>query len=88
MAANTPGGNLDPELARHLAESMKAQMAAAPPAQAGGMNQPRAAVANGDAKRHRHEHGHDQFVAHSRPGREAAVNAVHRTSRPQMKHSS
>ncbi|MEE2523579.1 hypothetical protein V1639_16205 [Pseudarthrobacter sp. J75] len=88
MGTNNSNGKLNPELAEHLAESMKAQMTVAPPAEAGGMGQPKAAVSNGDAKRHRHEHGHDQFVAHSRPGNEAAVTAVHRTSRPQMKHSS
>lgn len=87
-AQDDSGGKLDPELARHLAESMQAQMAASPPAPPGGGSQGREAAPPGEARGHRLDHSHDQFVAHGRAGQEAAVTAVHRTRRPQMKHSS
>ncbi|MET1089027.1 MAG: hypothetical protein ABWY04_18235 [Arthrobacter sp.] len=86
MADENTGKNLAAEVADHLAEAMKAPDkpgAAAPISPSG------AAAAStwpdGDGKR---RHPKERGSAHGRTGQGAAVTAVHRTSRPQMPHSS
>ena len=86
MAAKHEAENIDPEVANHLVESM--DMAPMPePATL--------AVALGGAPGHqwpdgngKRRHPKDREQAHGRMGQGAAVTAVHRTSRPQMPHSS
>ncbi|MCU1530812.1 MAG: hypothetical protein JWO49_383 [Arthrobacter sp.] len=85
MAEHQFGPRIGPELAGRLAESMdKAPDAGpprpTPPAAPEGQHWP-----DGNGK-HRHPKQHD--LKHGRMGQEAAVNAVHRTGRPDMPHSS
>jgi hypothetical protein len=84
MAEKNPGGQLEPELASHLAESMDEAPAPEMPAPAGPVNGGRQWPDGNGKRRHPKERG----TAHGRMGHEAAVTAVHRTGRPQMPHSS
>jgi hypothetical protein len=86
MADEITGKNLAPEVADHLAEAMKAPdmpSAAAPvaPMGAGGPG----TWPDGNGKR---RHPKERASGNGRTGQGAAVTAVHRTSRPQMPHSS
>ncbi|MEZ2391870.1 hypothetical protein AB6813_20450 [bacterium RCC_150] len=84
MAAKRDAHGIDSEIANHLVESMGAAPAPAPPSlnmapiSAQGLAWP-------DAKA---KHPKEQGTGHGRVGQQAAVTAVHRTSRPQMPHSS
>jgi hypothetical protein len=85
MAEKHPGGEIEPEMASHLAESMDEvpapdALVAAGPAAGGSQQWP-----DGNGKR---RHPKERGIAHGRIGHEAAVTAVHRTGRPQMPHSS
>lgn len=84
MAEKNPGGQLEPELASHLAESMDEAPAPEMPAPAGPVNGGRQWPDGNGKRRHPKERG----TAHGRMGHEAAVTTVHRTGRPQMPHSS
>lgn len=82
MAENNPGGQLEPELAGHLAESMDEVPApetepVEAPASANGPKWP-----DGSGK---HKHPKDRGTLHGRE-HETAVGAIHRTSRPQIPH--
>jgi hypothetical protein len=86
MADQKPKSSINPEIADHLAAAMDAPDlpgAAAPlsPAGAGGQR----AWPNGNGKR---RHPKERGAAHGQMGQGAAVTAIHRTSRPQMPHSS
>jgi hypothetical protein len=86
MADEITEKKLAPEVAQHLAEAMKAPdmpRAAAPISSigAGGLE----AWPDGSGKR---RHPKERGSGHGRMGQAAAVTAVHRTSRPQMPHSS
>jgi len=80
------GQLIDPEIAGHLAESMdmapmpEPAPLAGPPVPGNGQSWP-----DGNGK---HRHPKERGMSHGRMGQGAAVTAVHRTSRPQMPHSS
>lgn len=84
--AKNSGQMIDPEIAGHLTESMEmAPMPepaplAMPPVSGNGKNWP-----DGNGK---NRHPKERGISHGRMGQGAAVTAVHRTSRPQMPHSS
>ena len=86
MADKITGKKLAPEIADHLAEAMKAPdmpgaaAPVSPTAAAGPGTWP-----EGSGKR---RHPKERGSGHDRMGQGAAVTAVHRTSRPQMPHSS
>ncbi|MCB5272902.1 hypothetical protein BJG92_00414 [Arthrobacter sp. SO5] len=85
MAEHHFGEEIEPSVASHLAESMgeapgPETTRPAPPTAAEGQQWP-----DGSGK-HRHPKEHD--VQHGRMGHEAAVNAVHRTGKPDIPHSS
>jgi hypothetical protein len=86
MAEMHPAGKIEPEVLTHLAAAMDTPAIPGPttvpvnPAMTGEQHWP---DGNG-SKRHPKERG----AGHGRMGHEAAVTAVHRTSRPQMPHSS
>ncbi|VXB93288.1 conserved hypothetical protein [Arthrobacter sp. 9AX] len=86
MADEITGKNLAPEVADHLAEAMKApdMPSAAAPASSMGVGGESTWPDGNGKRRHPKEHG----AGHGRMGQGAAVSAVHRTSRPQMPHSS
>ncbi|MGJ3190532.1 hypothetical protein FQP90_18775 [Paenarthrobacter nitroguajacolicus] len=86
MTANNSAENINPEVASHLVESMGMAPMPEPAtiAVALGADQGRQ-WPDGSGKR-RHLKERDQ--AHGRMGQGAAVTAIHRTSRPQMPHSS
>jgi hypothetical protein len=86
MADEITGKNLAPEVADHLAEAMKApdMPSAAAPASPMGVGGESTWPDGNGKRRHPKEHG----SGHGRMGQGAAVTAVHRTSRPQMPHSS
>lgn len=87
MAAKNVSAKIDPEIAGHLVQAMDKAPMPEPAAVTAGH-----ASANGKAhwpdgngkRRHPKERG----VSHGRMGQGTAVTAVHRTSRPQMPHSS
>jgi hypothetical protein len=86
MADQKRNSSINPEIADHLAAAMGAPDlpgAAAPlsPAGAGGQR----AWPDGNGKR---RHPKERGAAHGQMGQGAAVTAIHRTSRPQMPHSS
>lgn len=86
MADEKRESHIRPEVADHLAAAMETPDmpgAAAPlsPAGAGGQQ----TWPDGNGKR---RHPKDRGSAHGRTGQGAAVTAIHRTSRPQMPHSS
>jgi hypothetical protein len=85
MAEHHSGEEIKPEVASHLAESMDEApgpepVRHVPPPASQGQQWP-----DGSGK-HRHPKEHD--TKPGRAGQEAAVNAVHRTGRPEMPHSS
>lgn len=86
MAEKLAGTKIKPEVAGHLAAGMEKPAVPGPAtiavtmAMAGGRNWP-----DGTGKK---RHPKEQNAMHGRAGHEAAVTAVHRTSRPQMPHSS
>jgi hypothetical protein len=86
MADTYNGSSIKPEVAAHLAESMERPALPTPETLAvtsamGGAKQ----WPDGNGKRrHTREHG----ASPGRLGQGAAVTAIHRTSRPQMPHSS
>jgi hypothetical protein len=86
MADTNKGRSIKPEVASHLAESMDRpplptpETIAVTSAMGGGHQWP-----DGNGK---HRHPKDRGNNRGRMGQEAAVTAVHRTSRPQMPHSS
>lgn len=86
MAHEQRESHINPEVADHLAAAMDTPDlpgAAAPlsPTGVGG----RQAWPDGNGKR---RHPKERGSAHGRMGQGAAVTALHRTSRPQMPHSS
>jgi len=86
MAEKQAGGNIEPEVAGHLAAAMDTPSMPDPAtiavttAMAGERQWP-----DGNGK---HRHPKERGTGHGRVGQEAAVTAVHRTGRPQMPHSS
>ena len=86
MAEKSEEHPIKPEVAAHLAESMDRPPLPTPEtiaitaAMAGGHQWP-----DGNGK---HRHPKDRGLNHGRAGQGAAVTAIHRTSRPQMPHSS
>ncbi|MBT2515403.1 hypothetical protein [Arthrobacter sp. ISL-30] len=86
MAEYRVGGQIKPEIASHLVQAMGSQELPAPatlsvtPDLQQGRQWP-----DGTGK---HRHPPDRAQSHGRVGQQAAVTAVHRTSRPQMPHSS
>ncbi|MEV7661728.1 hypothetical protein [Paenarthrobacter sp. NPDC089316] len=86
MTANHPAGNIDPEVASHLVESMDMAPMPEPTALALALETDQSKQwPDGNGKR---RHPKDRDQAHGRMGQGAAVTAIHRTSRPQMPHSS
>ncbi|MFK0003239.1 hypothetical protein ACIQTZ_13510 [Paenarthrobacter sp. NPDC090520] len=86
MTANHNSGGINPEVASHLVESMDMAPMPEPAAVAATLGTEQGNQwPDGNGKR-RHPKDHDQ--SHGRAGQGAAVTAVHRTSRPQMPHSS
>ncbi|WP_285241059.1 hypothetical protein [Pseudarthrobacter sp. MEB009] len=85
MADENRTQHLAPEVADHLTAAMDAP-AAPGPAAAGTAEMPgQNAWPDGNGKK---RHPKDRGSGHGRMGHEAPVTAVHRTSRPQMPHSS
>lgn len=86
MAKQNAGAKIKPEVADHLAAAMEAQSMPGPAtiavttAMAGEQHWP-----DGNGKK---RHPKENNAMHGRAGHEAAVNAIHRTGRPQMPHSS
>ncbi|WP_426005458.1 hypothetical protein ACPFL9_01735 [Paenarthrobacter sp. NyZ202] len=86
MAAKHEAENIDPEVANHLVESMDMAPMPEPATLAVALGgTPGNQWPDGNGKR---RHPKDREQAHGRMGQGAAVTAVHRTSRPQMPHSS
>ncbi|WP_142059083.1 MULTISPECIES: hypothetical protein [unclassified Pseudarthrobacter] len=86
MADEITRKNLAPEVADHLAEAMKAPDMPSAEAPAVSMDSGAAGSwPDGNGKR---RHPKERGAGHGRMGQGAAVTAVHRTSRPQMPHSS
>lgn len=81
MAEKNPGGQLEPELASHLAESMDEAPAPELTAPAGPVNGGKQWPDGNGKRRHPKERG----TLHGRE-HETAVGAIHRTSRPQLPH--
>ncbi|MFF1252076.1 hypothetical protein ACFVYC_06230 [Pseudarthrobacter sp. NPDC058329] len=86
MADENIEKHIAPELADHLAEAMDAPdlPGAAAPLSPTGTGAQRSWPDGSGKKRHPKDNG----SSHGRMGQGAAVTAVHRTSRPQMPHSS
>lgn len=85
MAEHHHGGQIAAEVAGHLAESIDEAPGPettrpAPPSPAEGQQWP-----DGMGKR---RHPKERDIQHGRMGHEAAVNAVHRTGKPDIPHSS
>ncbi|PTT67281.1 hypothetical protein [Arthrobacter sp. HMWF013] len=86
MAEKMTDVKIEPEVAGHLAAAMDQPAVPGPAAIAVGL-----AMAgeqhwpDGNGKK---RHPKENESMHGRAGHEAAVNAVHRTGRPQMPHSS
>jgi hypothetical protein len=85
MAEHRFGDEIEPELANHLMGSMgeapgPEPKRPAPPTASGGTQWP-----DGSGKR---RHPKDNDAARGRAGQEAAAAAVHRTARPDVRHSS
>ena len=85
MADENRTTHIAPEVADHLAAAMDTPDMPGPAAAGmSGMPQQKAWPDGNGKKRHPKDRG----SGHGRMGHEAAVTAVHRTSRPQMPHSS
>lgn len=86
MADDNMKKHINPEVASHLAKAMHtpdmpgAEAPLAPMAGPGPRTWP-----DGNGKR---RHPKERDASHGRMGQGAAVTAIHRTSRPQMPHSS
>lgn len=85
MAEDHSGGGISPEVASHLAAAMDqapgpGPVRRLPPPATEGQRWP-----DGSGK---HRHPKERDIRTGRAGHEAAVNAVHRTGRPEMPHSS
>ena len=86
MTANHNAESIDPEEASHFVESMYMAPMPEPTTVAVALGADSSKQwPDGNGKR-RHPKERDQ--AHGRMGQAAAVTAIHRTSRPQMPHSS
>lgn len=85
MADEHRTSNIKPELADHLAAAMATPDLPAPAAGGGSGLPQQNSWPDGNGKR---RHPKDRGNGHGRMGHEASVAAVHRTSRPQMPHSS
>lgn len=86
MADDKREPHIDPEVANHLAEAMDTPdmpVAEAPLSPTGAGSQQ--TWPDGYGKR---RHPKERDAGHGRMGQGAAVTAIHRTSRPQMPHSS
>jgi hypothetical protein len=86
MADEKTGKHIAPEVVGHIAEAMNAPdlPGAAAPLAPMGVGDQRAWPDGSGKKRHPKDNG----SGHGRMGQGTAVTAVHRTSRPQMPHSS
>lgn len=85
MAGHHFGEKIDPEVASHLAAAMDQ---APGPEQARRLPLPATEGQRWPDGNGKHRHLKDQGIRTGRAGHEAAVNAVHRTGRPEMPHSS
>ncbi|MFJ5956184.1 hypothetical protein ACIQC5_09515 [Paenarthrobacter sp. NPDC092416] len=86
MTANHAAENINPEVASHLVESMDMAPMPEPATIAVAMSMDKGQEwPDGNGKR---RHPKERDLGHGRVGQNAAVTAVHRTSRPQMPHSS
>ncbi|MCA4134117.1 hypothetical protein [Arthrobacter sp. M4] len=86
MAEQIPGEGINPEVASHLTESMETPQVPEPATLAMALGQPQGQKwPDGYGK---NKHPRERSASHGRMGQAAAVNAVHRTGRPQMPHSS
>ncbi|WP_120523101.1 hypothetical protein [Arthrobacter celericrescens] len=86
MAENHAGQKINPELAEHLTGAMDMAPMPEPAAVATTFASAKGtAWPDGNGKR---RHPKERGTSHGRSGQGAAVTAVHRTSRPQMPHSS
>jgi hypothetical protein len=86
MADTHAAPKIDPELADHLAGAMDMAPMPEPAAVATTFAASTGTVwPDGNGKR---RHPKERGTSHGRSGQGAAVAAVHRTSRPQMPHSS
>jgi len=85
MADENRTQHLAPEVADHLTAAMDASAAPGPAATGTAEMPGQNAWPDGNGKK---RHPKDRGSGHGRMGHEAAVTAVHRTSRPQMPHSS
>lgn len=86
MADEKHKSSIDPEVADHLAAAMDTPdlPGAAVPLSPAGAGAQRSWPDGNGKRRHPKERG----AAHGQSGQGAAVTAIHRTSRPQMPHSS
>lgn len=86
MTEPKAGRRIDPEIAEHLLASMDMVPLPEPaPLDVGKIADGGPQWPEGKGKR---RHPKERGNGHGRMGHEAAVTAVHRTSRPQMPHSS
>ena len=86
MAAKQVAQKINPELAEHLAEAMDMAPMPEPAAVATTLGTAEGkSWPDGNGKR---RHPKERGISHGRMDQSAAVTAVHRTSRPQMPHSS
>ncbi|MDR6640135.1 hypothetical protein [Paenarthrobacter nitroguajacolicus] len=86
MTAKHSAEKINPEVASHLVESMDMAPMPEPAAIALALGADQSQQwPDGNGKR---RHPKDRGQAHGRMGQGAAVSAIHRTSRPQMPHSS
>lgn len=86
MVKHKAGKTIDPEIAQHLVESMSAPQALKPASWGMVLEMPQGPKwPDGYGK---HKHQRERGMSHGRMEHGAAVTAVHRTSRPQMPHSS
>ena len=86
MAKQNAGARIKPEVANHLAAAMREQSLPGPATIA--VTTAMAGEHHWPDGRGKHRHPRQQVAEHSQVGHEAAVVAVHRTGRPQMRHSS
>lgn len=86
MAAKHVEQQINPEVASHLVESMDKAPMPAPATVAMALGSTQGTAWPDGSGKTRHPKG--RGASHGRVGQQAAVTAVHRTSRPQMPHSS
>lgn len=86
MAVKRIGEQIRPEIASHLMESMRTQVAPAPKPLALTLGMPQGQHwPDGNSKQ---RHPKERALSHGRVGQQAPIPAMHRTSRPQVPHSS